>query len=123
MSPRTFSTGAAAATLLGLAIGFAAGGIRGLSGIALGLFVAAFGLWVWWRAIGMLAAVAADNPPPRLGTFLVVLAFLIKLPLYILAVLAVVKIGGPARPCFLAGLSLVYFGLIGRAVAVRAEPS
>ena len=94
---------------------FAVGGWRGAAGFALGLFATGFGIAVWWMVVSLIASLARQDAKPQRGTTLVILAFLIKLPLFIAAVFLAFKLGGAARACFGVGLCQVYLALVGRA--------
>lgn len=90
---------------------------EGLAGYALGLGATAFSVWGLWRVVCLTGSAAEAGAPSRLGTTAVVLAFLVKLPVFILAGLAANRIGGAAPPCFLLGLAGVYFALVAWALA------
>ena len=109
----------AAALLLTAVISATVGRIKGLEGFILGTAGSAFNLWALWAIIGVASRSAAAGQPPRRGTFVIVLAFLVKLPVFIALGLLANRIGGAAPTCFLAGIGLVYSALVGWALAQR----
>lgn len=84
----------------------------------IGSIASALGLWSISWLLGMSAA---DNPPPKSASSLVVLGFLIKLPIFVGCGVLAQRIDQQAPNCFLWGLGLVYFSLVGWAVA-KSEP-
>lgn len=110
-----------AAALLALVGLFGAGLLsrEGLIGMALGLFAAAFGLFATWQVIQLTSAGFAATARARLGAFVIVLAFLAKLPLYVGAGSIVHSLGGVAPACFLAGVAVVYLAAVKWALARR----
>jgi hypothetical protein len=94
-------------------------GQAGLEGMALGLFGTAFNLWALKAVIGLSTTHSASELGRRKGTFLIVLAFLMKLPVFIVLGLVAHRVGGPAPGCFLLGLALVYLALVGWSLAKR----
>lgn len=112
-SPRT------AVVLAALALAGAAiiGNIGGLYGMTMGLAGAAVGVAGLILATKLAGAAASAGAKPGLGVFATLLVFLIKLPLlYVLWSLAQ-SLGGSAPGCFLAGVLLVYSGLVAWAVS------
>jgi hypothetical protein len=106
----------------GIAIILATAAIGGLwagAGMTLGLAGTAFNCWALWRVVSLLGAVGNDQPPPRLGAVLTVFVFLLKLPLLIALGLFAQTLPYPAMPCFLGGIGLVYFALVGWAQVKR----
>ncbi len=102
-----------------LAVAFAAGGAQGLAGMALGLGATGFsliGLWYMVRLLGRSTETGQANPKASL---IIVAAFFIKLPLFVILGTAAHVVGGTANPCFLSGLGLVYLCLVGWALAER----
>lgn len=93
------------------------GGIRGLGGAALGLTSGAFGVFVLWQLIQLVGKAAAAGGNTKTGTILTVIAFFMKLPLYVFCGMAANRLGGAAFACFLAAVVLVYSGLIAWALA------
>jgi len=100
-----------------LAIGLAAmvGGPLAAVGILLGVVATAVSLAGWWPAIRLLGEVATVEGANhgKIGRTYVVLVFLVKLPIFVGLGFLALKLGGAAPPCFLIGLGLVYFWLIG----------
>lgn len=103
--------------LLALVLSYSIGGPLALAGMALGLFATGFSVIALWMVVRMIGRAAPEGAAPRLGAMATVLAFLVKLPLFIVLGMLTQRIGGPAAPCFLMGLGLVYLGLIGWALA------
>lgn len=95
------------------------GGAKGLEGGLLGEGGSLFNVGAWWAVIHLMATYVHAPNPERRGTFIVLAAFLIKLPLFAAMALMANRIGGPALGCFLAGVCLVYFDLVGWALAGR----
>jgi len=119
MSLRIFWTFALSAALAALICSFAFGGQSGLEGMALGLAGTGFNLWALKAVIGLASAHSVNDMARRKGTLLIVLAFLMKLPVFIVLGLVAHRIGGPAPACFLLGLALVYLALVGWSLAKR----
>lgn len=105
------------AGLLALGVAYLISGMLGLAGMALGLFGTAFSVIALWGVVRMCGNAAPAGAAPRLGAFVTVLAFLVKLPVFILLGMLAQHLGGAAVPCFLLGLGLVYFALVGWALA------
>ncbi len=105
--------------VLTLSTCFVFGGAKGLEGAALGAGGSVFNLGAWGAVIRLMAAYLHAPQPERRGTLIVVTAFLIKLPLFAAMAILANRLGGPALPCFLAGVALVYFALVGWALAGR----
>ncbi len=98
-------------------ISYVVGNQLGLVGFALGWFATTFCLVVLWLIIGLLGQqVTSTGKPPPAATWIIV-AFFIKLPIFVLSAKIVQSMGGVAPTFFLVGLGLVYFWLIGWAVA------
>ncbi len=93
------------------------GGWRGCLGITLGLGATWFNCWALWMLIGFMGRAVEGSGSSKGLTALVILAFLFKLPLLIGLGLLTRFLGGVAFPCFVSGLGMVYFGLVGWAVA------
>jgi hypothetical protein len=106
----------AAIASIGALIAYVCGGG---TGYLLGFGATLFGMLASWGIIRMIGNLGERDAPPRLGAILVAIGFLIKLPIWVLAGLATQRLGGAHIPCFLAGLALVYFGTVGRALAGR----
>ena len=112
-SPRT-AVVLAAIALAGAAV---IGSIAGLCGMAMGFAGAAVGVAGLILATKLAGAAASAGAKPGLGVFATLLVFLVKLPLlYVLWTLSQ-SLGGSAPGCFLAGVLLVYSGLVAWAVS------
>ncbi len=92
-------------------------GWKGFAGMAIGLGATWFNSWALWAIIKLLGATAKESQSTKGGVVLIVTAFLLKLPILIGLGLFTRMIGGQALPCFVAGLGMVYFALIGWACA------
>ncbi len=90
----------------------------GAQGYGMGLFGTAFSVIILKLTVG-LAASASGSQRAGKGSVFIVLAFLIKLPLFVGLAFMAHRLGGAAEPWFLGGLGLVYCALIGWAVAKR----
>ena len=117
--PRGFWLVAGSQLVLTLSACFIFGGVKGLEGGVLGTAGSLFNLGAWWAVIHLMASYIHAPKPETRGTFIVVTAFLIKLPLFATMALLANRLGGPALPCFVAGVALVYFALVGWALARR----
>lgn len=109
----------AAVAIAATVAAFALGGWQGGVGMAVGIVGTSFNLWALWRVCALLGAVAEDQPQPKFGSVVTVFVFLLKLPVLIGLGLAMQRVGGPAMTCFLIGLGMVYFALVGWALARR----
>lgn len=85
--------------------------------MALGILGAGFGISALWYMIKQLGKNPPESGRAKFGTFIIVLAFFAKLPFYMLVGILAHQIGGGAPTCFLLGVALVYFCLIGWALA------
>lgn len=94
-------------------------GETGLRGVLLGLFATAFNTIALAGVVWLLGLAYQSGQPPRFGASFAVIAFLVKLPLFIGFGILANRIGGAAPTCFLFGLAMVYCGLIGWALANR----
>jgi hypothetical protein len=94
-------------------------GEQGLKGAALGLGGTGFNILALWGIVRLLGYSFQKGNPPKLGSIISVIAFFIKLPLFIAFGIIAQRIGGAAPTCFLAGLALVYSCLVGWALAQR----
>jgi len=83
------------------------------TGMVLGVLGTSFSLVVLWLSIGLAGRMASTEQTPRAGTFLLLLAFFVKLPLFGGLILLSQRIGGDAPTCFLLGLALVYSAMVG----------
>lgn len=106
-----------AAILAGELIAAVAGGWRGSAGLAMGIAATWFGSWALWAVLGVVGDAVRQAPVVRTGTTVIVMAFLLKLPVLIGMGFLSHKLGGAAFTCFLAGLGMVYFAVVGWAVA------
>jgi hypothetical protein len=93
------------------------GGDRGLLGGLLGLVGTAFNNWGLWQAIRLIGGAQGQNPLRPGEALFATAAFLTKLPLFIILAWTALRVGGPAIPCFLLGLGLVYCATFGWALA------
>ena len=84
--------------------------------MALGLAGTGFSVMALWWVIRFLGRPEGDQGR-RFATFLVVVAFFAKLPIYMVLAMLAQRIGGDARTCFFLGLGLVYLALVGWALA------
>ncbi len=91
----------------------------GLAGFGLGVAGSFLNMFFTWQVLELFKKSAEAAPPPRMGAILTVLAFLIKLPLFVACGLLARHLGGGAVPCFLGGVALVYFCAVGWALARR----
>ena len=76
-----------------------------------------FNTWALWAMIGLLGNAVRESKSAKGGTALIVTAFMVKLPILVGLGLLTRMIGGASLPCFVAGLGMVYFALIGWACA------
>ena len=112
-SPKT----AVVLAALALAASALIGKIEGLIGMAIGLAGAAVGVAGLILATKLAGAAATAGAKPGFGVVTTLVVFLIKLPLlYALWTLSQ-SLGGSAPGCFLAGVLLVYSGLVAWAVS------
>ena len=109
------------AFLVAIFLGFAwaKGGDTGLAGMAIGLAGVSFNVWALWGMVRYIGRTFANERTTKLGTFVIMLLFFMKLPILIGLVLVTRRLGGAAPSCFLGGLALVYSTLIGWAVVER----
>ena len=96
------------------------GGPKGLGGMAAGILAGGLSLYAWWSAIQLLGRVAAESAEQesqkgsnRFGTAYVIILFLVKAPIFVGLGYLAHRVGGATMPCFIAGIGLVYFSLIG----------
>jgi len=114
---KVFWLSVAGTAVAAIALSVTFGGVRGVEGILLGLSGSAFNLWALWAVIRLCGKLITTQKPERRGTFIVVLAFFVKLPLFILVGTLSYRLGGPAPACFLVGVALVYSALVGWVLA------
>ena len=103
--------------VIALVISFILGGTQGLAGMLIGLASALFGVAVLWQLVQLLGRSVSAGRNAGCGTFLTIGGFFAKLPLYIACGMVAARLGHAAFSCFLAGVVLVYFCLVARAVA------
>lgn len=102
----------------GLALALSAiGGSNAVAGMALGLFGAAFNVIALWFLISLLGKASEKADTGKSGTTLILIAFFLKVPVYIAMGSLANRIGNPAPACFLGGIGLVYSCLVGWALA------
>ncbi len=101
-----------AVTGLVLAVSYALGGIAAGEGFAIGMAVVAANMVFLNLAIGLLATTASENFTQRMGSFFIVLMFLMKLPLFVFASIFVHRLPNPAPAWFLVAVGLVYSSTI-----------
>lgn len=99
---------ATAAILASQAVGGAAASL----GMAMGIAAAGFGVLGLWLLVGLLGRAVIRGLKPGVGTSLTILAFLAKIPVYVVLGGAADRIGGLALPFFVTGVVLVYFALV-----------
>jgi hypothetical protein len=101
------------------AIAFFAKGLLGAEGMTLGIVGSLINLGALWGIIRLIGTVSTGGPNGKLGAFLTVLAFLMKMPIFIGMAFAARGLGPSATSCFLFGIALVYFAMIGWVLARR----
>jgi len=90
---------------------------HGFTGFLLGLGSTAFNFAAGWWAVRLIGRMGEQQVAPRWGAILATLAFLVKLPIWVVAGITAQRLEGSHPACFLGGLALVYFGTVGRALA------
>ena len=95
--------------------------MHGVAGFMLGFGSTAFNFAAGWWAVQLIGKMGQQQAPPRWGAMLATLAFLIKLPVWIVAGITSQRLEGSHPACFLGGLALVYFGTVGRYLVSRNE--
>lgn len=98
-------------------VAWIAGGSKGLQGMMLGLGAAGFGVTALVLITNLVGTLAKYGAAKRSGTALIVLAFLLKIPLFLVVGGVAIKTGGAAIPCFAGAVMLVYFSLVAWAAA------
>jgi len=88
-------------------------------GAAMGTFATGFSVLALWGIIRMTEPVAREESGAKWATIAVVLAFFVKLPVFVLMAQAANAMPAPAATYFLGGLALVYSLLVGRVLALR----
>jgi len=94
--------------IAGGVISFVEGGVPGLAGWLVGVGASAFNLWAMWMAIRLLGTLFAKNPATHKGGPILVLAFLIKLPVFVVAGMSAQRLGSTASTAFIVAIGLVY---------------
>ena len=87
--------------------------------MALGIVGSLINLSALWGIIRLIGSVSAGGANGKLGAFLAVLAFLMKMPIFVGMALVAKALGPSATSCFLLGIALVYFAMIGWVLARR----
>ena len=95
-----------------LVISFFVAGAQGLVGMLLGLSTGAFGAYSLYAVILLLKDAAGRS---RTGVALTLIAFFAKFPVIGLGAYISYRLGVPSLGCFVAGVLVVYFGLVWRA--------
>ena len=106
-------------SLVATILAFAFKGRIGAEGMALGIVGSLINLGALWGIIRLIGSVVTDNATGKLGAFLTVLAFLMKMPIFVGMAFAARALGPSATSCFLLGIALVYFAMIGWVLARR----
>lgn len=101
------------------AIAFFARGLIGAEGMALGIAGSLINLGALWGIIRLIGSISAGSENGKLGAFLTVLAFLMKMPVFVGMAFAAKALGPTSTSCFLVGIALVYFAMIGWVLARR----
>lgn len=110
--------------LITVGLAYALQDLLGAVGAALGLLGVSLNFFLMWLGVSAFGNLFKQNPEtrPRLAGTLLGLAILVKLPILVGIGLWVQSLGGPAMPCFLIALGVVYFWAIGWAVTNSDEP-
>ncbi len=111
------------ASLVAVGISYAGAGQVAAIGMAAGIAGTGFNMLALWLIIRLLGRNMADRPLPRLGAFVTVVVFLMKLPVLLLLGFAVQRLGQVALNHFLIGLGLVYFALVGWSQSEDSRPA
>lgn len=93
-------------------------GNKAATGMACGIFGSILNIW-GLRGIINLAGLNRTEKGFRFGSFLIVLVFFMKLPVFVLLAKYTQSVGQPATAYFLGGIGLVYFALVGWSIAQR----
>lgn len=93
------------------------GGTTAFLGMLMGIAGTGFSVLALWWVIRLAGSAAPASKRASVGTMLIVLAFFVKLPIFIALANLSHRIGGSAPTCFLLGLALVYCTLVGWALA------
>ena len=100
--------------------GWCAGrGGNALMGLGIGLFATGLSVLGLWGAVRLFARPVPEDRAARFQAGLIVLAFFVKLPIFVVAANFTHRLGLGADSGFLLGLALVYFSLVGGALATR----
>ena len=94
-----------------LPVAFWLGGSSAAIGFSFGSLAVAFNLVVLRFTVALFGQSLGESKK-RAGSTFLILAFFLKLPLYVFAGWYVNRIGNNAPPCFLGGVALVYFVMV-----------
>lgn len=101
------------ATIVCSAVAYGVAGPMAALGLAGGIVGSALNLLGWTWLIRLGGTMMQDQAQPKRVTFLIVLFFFIKLPLFVAMGVAAGRAGGATLPSFLLGVGLVYSALAG----------
>ena len=85
----------------------------------MGTFATGFSVLALWGIIRLASAGSTNESGARWATLVVVLAFFVKLPLFVLLAQRANAMPNPTATYFLGGIALVYSLLVGRVLALR----
>jgi len=111
---------AALAMVGALAASFLLGGVAGFTGMLLGLGGATFGVMGLILVTQLVAHSSSTETTGRKGVLIPVLFFLAKIPVYVGLGFLANRLGGAGFGCFLAGVVLVYSGVVVGAIVPKA---
>lgn len=114
-----FWISSAVAYLLGAALCYTISGTHGLFGFLLGLGATGYDIVALWFLIRLWGKWELGQIRPSIGSLGAVVAFFGKLPVFILMGNVAHSLGEASSNCFLAGLALVYFSLVGWALVQK----
>jgi hypothetical protein len=100
-------------------IGWAKGGPVSVAGVLVGILVALSGIVSLWIVVRLLSS---NQPHPKQGAFMVVLAGILKLPVLAAGIYLGVSLPGVGLPCFLTAIGLVYCVVIWLLVERQQAP-
>ena len=104
---------AAVVTLVATSISFPLFGPRGGFGMLMGIMGGGFNFWVMLCVGNYLGKSVKSEETIRAGTVITVMSFFLKLPLLILLGIIMRRVGGPALPCFVTAIGMVYSSAVG----------
>lgn len=107
-------------TLVGSGVAYGVGGPLAALGLVGGVAGSVLNLLGWTWLIRLGGMMMQDQPQPKRVTFLIILFFFVKLPLFVAMGVAAGQAGGPTLPSFLLGVGLVYSALAGT-VLVKSQ--